>query len=97
MRACAIDGNALSGLFDNQQKLDDLFDSIFEDDNYFISSSASSVSITSDQGGEINFMPIQPSSWLRASRSSVKQYWPYGYVLPLALEIAVIYFVVTHF
>jgi hypothetical protein len=44
MYAATIDRHALNGLFDNQKKLDDLFDSIFDDDNYFISSTSSSQS-----------------------------------------------------
>ncbi|AMK76886.1 MULTISPECIES: hypothetical protein [Methylomonas] len=39
MNTLTLDGTALNGLFENQKKLDDLFDAIFDGDNFFISSS----------------------------------------------------------
>jgi len=40
MYVTAIDKNALNGLFDNQKKLDDLFDSIFDEENFLFTSSS---------------------------------------------------------
>ena len=97
MSASAIDRNALNGLFDNQQKLDDLFDSIFDDDNYFISSTSSSASVPSYSVNEVSYAQSQQSRRFQESLLLVKQHNPYFFVLPVVLEIAVIYFVVTNF
>jgi len=97
MCASAIDRNALNGLFDNQQKLDNLFDSIFEDDNFFISGTSSSVSVPSSSRYEVSYSQVQPSSRLHTSLLAIKQQCPYFFVLPVVLEIAVIYVVVTNF
>ncbi|MEY4717685.1 MAG: hypothetical protein RL563_303 [Pseudomonadota bacterium] len=97
MCASAIDRNALNGLFDNQQKLDDLFDSIFDDDNYFISSVSSSVSTTSNSACDFSYAQPYQSRRLQESLLAVKQHNPYFFVLPVVLEITVIYFVVSNF
>ncbi|MCK9607755.1 MAG: hypothetical protein M0R33_15035 [Methylomonas sp.] len=97
MYSAAIDRNALSGLFDNQKKLDDLFDSIFDDDNYFISSSPSSQS-------ESTYSAYCPNRSIQSSQSrvtksllAVNNQHPYFFLLPIVLEITVIYFAVSNF
>lgn len=91
MYAATIDRHALNGLFDNQKKLDDLFDSIFDDDNYFISSASSSQSYSAPKVTR-SFTP-KPSP-VRDSLLRVKEQTPYFFMLPIVLEIAAIYFVV---
>ncbi|AEG02601.1 hypothetical protein [Methylomonas methanica] len=96
MSATTIDRNALNGLFDNQRKLDDLFDSIFDDDNYFISSVSPSPSrnrcATSSADGSFT----QKQNKVKESLLTIKEQSPYFFMLPIVLEIAVIYFVVTN-
>jgi hypothetical protein len=96
MYAATIDRHALNGLFDNQKKLDDLFDSIFDDDNYFISSTSSSQSesLYSMPSRAHKFTP-KPSP-VKDSLLRVKENSPYVFMLPIVLEIAAIYFVVSH-
>lgn len=96
MYTAAIDRNALNGLFDNQKKLDDLFDSIFDDDNYFIGSVSSSQSenLYPASGIGRSFTPKQ--SRMKESLLTIKEQCPYFFVLPIVLEIAAIYFVVTN-
>lgn len=95
MCSAAIDRNALNALFDNQQQLDDLFDSIFNDDNYFISGASPSQSespcLAYDEG--CVFTPAKNRH--RETRLTEKAHTPYRFVLPVALEIAIIYFVMT--
>jgi hypothetical protein len=92
MYAATIDRNALNDLFDNQKKLDDLFDSIFDDDNYFISTIASQP-YTAPKATR-TFTP-KPTP-VRDSLLRVKEQTPYFFMLPIVLEIAAIYFVVAH-
>lgn len=97
MYTATIDRNALSGLFDNQKKLDALFDSIFDDDNYFISSSSSSQSDSHSAvyGGAERF----PSKQNKAIDAllTIKSHSPYFVALPIVLEIALIWFVASNF
>ncbi|OAI16095.1 hypothetical protein A1359_08745 [Methylomonas lenta] len=94
MYTAAIDGNVLNGLFDNQKKLDDLFDSIFDDDNYFISSVSSASSAESRYSTEYQCSP-SPGRVTEALLE-MKNRSPYFFMLPIALEVAVIYFVVAN-
>jgi hypothetical protein len=95
MNTITLDKNALNGLFDNQKKLDDLFDSIFDDNNYFISSApASTQSNTghSDFKDESQF--IYSGCKVMESLDAIKHN-SFFYVLPIALEMAVIYLLMT--
>lgn len=96
MSAAAIDTNVLNSLLDNQKKLDDVFDAIFDDDNYFISSvcSTPSESHGSTYNTSRSFTP-KPSP-VRDSLLTIKAQCPYFFMLPIVLEIAAIYVVVTH-
>jgi len=95
MNTITLDRNALNGLFDNQRKLDDLFDSIFDDDNYFISSAPASVQSNTrypDFNAETQF-----SHGARKALESLNEikHGSFFYVVPIVLEIAVIYLVMT--
>jgi hypothetical protein len=96
MCAAVIDIHALNSLFDNQRKLDDLFDSIFDDDNFISSVTTSqSENLYAESSAVGSFTPKQ--SGVRKSLLTIKEQCPHFFVLPLMLEIAAIYFVVTHF
>jgi hypothetical protein len=96
MYTAAIDRNTLNGLFDNQKKLDDLFESIFDDDNYFISSVSSSQSenLYATSAASRSFTPKQ--SRIKESLLTIKEQSPYFFVLPIIIELTAIYFVVTN-
>ena len=93
MSTVAIESNMLNGLFDNQKKLDELFDSIFDDDNYFISSSSTSSS--SQSGSRHSAYEVESQYSVKKSPLAIKQN-PISYVLPIVLEIAAIYWIVTN-
>lgn len=96
MSAAVIDSNVLNSLFENQNKLDDLFDSIFDDDNYFICSVSSSQSEShcSAHNASRSFTP-KPSR-VRESLLTIKEQCPHFFMLPIVLEVAAIYFVVSN-
>lgn len=96
MYAAAIDRNALNGLFDNQKKLDDLFDSIFDDDNYFISSVSSSQSESHYAAYHTDCSITPKHSQVRELLLAIKERCPHFYMLPIVLEITAIYIVVTN-
>ncbi len=97
MLSAAIDRNTLNSLFDNQKKLDDLFDSIFDDENYFISSvsAAPAEKRPSYYDAKPAFAPKR--SGLADSLETLKSQCPYFFMLPIVLEIAAIYFIVANF
>ncbi|WKJ90264.1 hypothetical protein QZJ86_19995 [Methylomonas montana] len=97
MSAAAIDRNALNGLFDNQRKLDDLFDSIFDDDNYFINSVSSSPTENFYVASSATRSITAKKSRVRESVLTIKEQCPYFFVLPIVLEIAAIYLVAANF
>lgn len=98
MYTAAIDGHALNGLFDNQKKLDELFDSIFDDENYFISSSSPSMSSSKSAYAAYDEGRLSQSRQgkLTESLSMLKNQSPYFFLLPIMLEVAAIYFIVTN-
>lgn len=98
MYTAAIDGHALNGLFDNQKKLDELFDSIFDDENYFISSAPSSLSPSKSGYAAYDEGSLSASrrGKLAGSLSIMKNQSPYFFLLPIVLEVAAIYFIVTN-
>jgi hypothetical protein len=96
MSRVAMNSEILNGLFDNQKKLDELFNSIFDDNNFLIncsSSSTQSVFVSPAYEAEKHFL---------SSGGNVKElllaikHNPYFYVLPIVLEMAVIYLVVIN-
>lgn len=96
MNTVAMDRDILNGLFDNQQKLDELFDSIFNDDNYLINSSpSSSQSVSHAPTFEVESQFSKGGGNVNELLLAIKLN-PYFYVLPIVLEIAVIYFAVIN-
>lgn len=94
MNTIAIDSNALNGLFDNQKKLDDLFDSIFDDTNYFIKGSSSQAE---SRNTTYDVKSRAPSCSGNVNKSLFTiRHTPFFYVLPIVLEIALFYFAVTN-
>ena len=91
MVAAAIDLDTLNNLFDNQKKLDDAFDLMFNEDLLI----SSSVSLNDKAYGntqkkkhyseELSFDP-EGDFFVQNERSAI------GFVIPVVLEIAVIYY-----
>jgi len=96
MSATAIDPMVLNSLFDNQKKLDDVFNSIFDDDDCIIGSVYTAPS--DDCGSAYVASPaLAPKpGWAKGALLSTGEQYPYFYLLPLALEIAAIYWVVAN-
>lgn len=98
MNTIAIDRNTINDLLDNQKKLDELFDSIFDDDNYLIRDSSAS----SQTDKHYPKFDDEKSPWsyegdsVKESQLAVRKHNPYYFVLPIALEIAAIYYVVAN-
>lgn len=95
MNTVAIDGNTLNGLFDNQKKLDELFDSIFGDESYFINSAPSSSQSESRHSAVDTDNQFSYGGTLEKSFLAIKPNRLY-YILPIVLEISVIYLAVTN-
>ncbi len=95
MSAATIDTNVLNSLFDNQKRLDDVFDSIFNDDCFIISGySAPSENPSSTSNTSRSYTPKQSS--VRTSLLTIKERHPYFFMLPIVLELVAIYLVMTH-
>ncbi|WP_150047745.1 hypothetical protein [Methylomonas sp. GJ1] len=96
MSATAIDPLVLNSLFDNQKKLDDVFNSIFDNDDCFISSVYTAPSEDCDSAYVANpSFPPKPGR-IRGTLLSTRVRHPFFYLLPLVLEIAAIYWVVAN-
>jgi hypothetical protein len=97
MSSITLDKNALNGLFDNQKKLDDLFDSIFDDGNCFISNATSVQTESHYSAYRANHYAPSNHSRMTDSLLVIKEQHPYFFMLPIVLEIAAIYCVVVNF
>lgn len=101
MNSTTIDASALNSLFDKQKKLDDIFSSMFEEDEFnFINNSVSN-----------NDQVIESSSWdddkspynedlsinSRNDTLEQKKQSIIHIALPLVLEIAAIYYAISYF
>jgi len=95
MNTIAIDSHALNNLFDNQKKLDELFDSIFDDNSFFINSAPSSQTVSLKSSVDIERQIPYGSGNVKESLLEIKHN-PYFYALPIVLEIALFYLAVTH-
>jgi len=95
MNTVAMDRNTLNGLFDNQKKLDDLFDSIFDDENFFINASPSSSQTTTRHSSFATESQLYGGSNVKESFVAINRN-PLYYLFPIALEITVIYLLVTN-
>ena len=96
MNTVVIDRNTLNSLFENQKRLDDLFDTIFDDENYFISSSSYSSSSESSQPSRTAEKRHSHAGKVKESILAIQRNRLY-YVLPIVLEVAIIYLVVANF
>ena len=100
MTTAAIDLNALNDLFENQNKLDDVFNSIFDDDS-FVSSSLSS----SDHSPESNAQKDSSDLDLYEDFSFYAEDKTYGQnmpgimrvVIPVVLEIIAFSYGIMYF
>lgn len=97
MNAVAIDTNMMNSLFDNQKKVDELFDSIFDDDNFFIGTSSSSSQAESrrstfDVESKVSF----DDEKVKDSLLAIRTHNPVYLILPVVLEIAAIYYFVSN-
>lgn len=95
MNTVAIDSKALNSLFDNQKRLDDLFDSIFDDQNYLISASVYSAPAQKSYVNRSSDNTDHRMTNFKQSRLAVNQN-RFAYLIPILLEIAIIYWVVTN-
>lgn len=102
MNTATIDSDALNSLFDNQKRLDDIFNSVFDDDLMLdspissheysqTSSSGSSKRSTHDRQYDEGYSYNTGASDFIQSKRSIAYF-----VLPV-IEIAVIYYAVVNF
>ncbi|MFW5443255.1 MAG: hypothetical protein ACKE51_02970 [Methylococcaceae bacterium] len=101
MTTASIDIETLDKLFDNQKKLDDVFSSIFDDDDYLQSSSASFNDHTPGKKGQKNSQDTYSNedySYNADDLAFVQEKRNIIYViLPVAAEIAAIYYALMYF
>jgi len=95
MTAAAIDLDTLNELFDNQKKLDDVFGSLFDDDSCLSASSYDEPtprrSDQKDNQATTYSKDNFADEFTQESRSTL------SLVMPVVLEIAVIYYGVMYF
>ncbi|BCG62378.1 MAG: hypothetical protein methR_P0019 [Methyloprofundus sp.] len=95
MTTAAIDVDLLNELFDNQKKLDDVFNSMFDDDS-FLSSPASTYSAKSSSRQAKQYdedFSLSTQNSLGANKTNNITH----VVLPVALEIAIISYCIMYF
>ena len=95
MTVATIDLDTLNNLFDNQKKLDDMFDLMFDEDPLSNSSTsfndkafgnAQNISYNRE---ELSFNP--EDDFVQKKRSAI------GFVMPVVMEIAAIYYGIFYF
>lgn len=94
MTAAAIDLDVLNELFDNQKKLDDIFGSLFDDDSCLSASSYDEPTLrrSDQQDNQATYSKDNfADEFAQESRSTL------SLVMPVVLEIAVIYYGVMYF
>jgi len=94
MTAAAIDLDVLNELFDNQKKLDDIFGSLFDDDSCL---SASSYDEPTPRGGDQKDNQATYSKDNFADEFTQESRSTLSLVMPVVLEIAVIYYGIMYF
>ncbi len=101
MTTASIDSDALNALFDNQNKLDDIFSSIFDEDTFYSNNSSSSNDYQSGSSTLIESEDYNPYSdytfnaednFFVEKKSSITRI-----VMPVLLEIAIIYYGIIYF
>lgn len=91
MTAAAIDSDTLNILFDNQKKLDDIFDSMFDEDLLLNSSTSFNDKASgndqkiSHYSEELSFKP-DDEFFLKKETNAI------AFVMPVVMEIVVIYY-----
>jgi len=88
MITAAIDTNILNDLLDNQKKLDDVFDSIFDEDPFLDSSPTSAKYAVFDDNEYASFNDSDEVNIQSKQRIIT-------FILPVVLEIAVLYYGIT--
>jgi len=92
MTTIGIDRNILNDLLDNQKKLDDVFDSIFDEDPFLDSSPTSAeYAVFDDSQSPDTYVSFNDSDTTDGKPTSTMQL-----IIPVALEIAVIYYGITY-
>jgi len=94
----AIDINTLDSLFDNQKKLDDIFNSIFDDDLDSEFSIDIHASQSYEQKSSLDIHTIDDYSFNTGNEVLIqkKQNIPY-FIIPVVLEIAALYYGIMYF
>ncbi len=97
MTAATIDLDTLNNLFDNQKKLDDIFDLMFDED-LLINSSTSfndkalgNAQEVGHYSEELSFNPEEDDFFVQKKRSAI------GFVMPVVMEIAAMYYIIMLF
>lgn len=97
MGAISIDSHTLNNLFDNQKKLDELFDSIFDDGNiFFIDSSSPQIVISQSKVDIGSQYSCESDNTKRLGLLLALNRNTLFYALPVALEIAIFYLVLSY-
>ena len=100
MTTAAIDLDALNELFENQNKIDDVFSSIFDED-FFLSSSKSSNDHalgSSGQNGSQDLNSNEDLSFNAEDKIFVqKKRSVTNFVMPVVVEIVVVYYCIMYF
>jgi len=93
MTTASIDIDTLDKLFDNQQKLDDIFDSIFDDDSFssFVISDEPVIETSSSKELYSEKALLSSHGETQNKRNIVHL------ILPVVIEIAVIYYAMVNF
>ncbi|MDF1582384.1 MAG: hypothetical protein RQ733_08380 [Methyloprofundus sp.] len=94
MTAAAIDLDVLNELFDNQKKLDDIFGSLFDDDSFLNVSSYDEPTPRSSEkkSSQVSYSEDDyADEFTQGSRSIL------SLVMPVVMEIAVIYYGIMYF
>jgi len=91
-----IDINALNDLLDNQKKLDDVFNSIFDEDPFVDSTP---VLNNSRVGGSQGFHSNEEDIYFNNNDKAISQTErsTVSFIMPIVLEIAVLYYGILYF
>ena len=99
MTTVAIDINTLNELFENQSKLDDIFDSFFDEES-FLGSSMSNNNQKSESSAQINSQEVDYNDDLLFAKDmgfAQEKRSITSIVMPVVLEIVTIYYCFTYF
>jgi len=97
--AAAIDLDMLNELFENQKRLDDMFSSIFDDEDPFLTSTKSN----SQETTEDRYQKIRSKENLLLNANTKggfftqKNRYITHFIMPLLIEIIIIYYSIMYF